>query len=86
MNNSTNNRTAHLSQEDRILLEDVIGRKRRVPGISKSQEFTATKNRGIRVWALSRSAGSSPGSTTATARCNSITNVLDVMDGLDVAF
>lgn len=83
MNHSTKTQRGQLPQEDRDLL-DMVTRRRVVPGISKSQEFTVMKRSGIRVRAFSRSAGSSPGGRGASARSN--TNVLDIMDGLDDAF
>ncbi|XP_048332040.1 protein PSK SIMULATOR 2 [Ziziphus jujuba] len=82
MNHSTKTQRGQLSQEDRNLL-DMVTRRRVVQGISKSQEFTVTKKRGIRGSALSRSTGSSP-ATGVSTRSN--TNVLDVMDGLDDVF
>ncbi|XP_050363673.1 protein PSK SIMULATOR 2 [Argentina anserina] len=73
-----------ISEEDRNLLEDVIGRMKRVPGISKSQEFAMSKKRGTKAWALSKSTGSSPPrelnkrGNLDQLRANS----LDIIDGL----
>ncbi|XP_038704176.1 protein PSK SIMULATOR 2-like [Tripterygium wilfordii] len=71
-----------LSQEDVNLLDKTSGR-RSVPGISKSQDFTVTTKRGGRVWASSRSTGSSPtrelGARLRWGHPHS--NILDVMDG-----
>ncbi|XP_051124235.1 protein PSK SIMULATOR 2-like [Andrographis paniculata] len=73
-----------LSMEDRILLEDVTNRRKLVPGLSKSQEFVvAAKNTKSKVWALSRSTGSSP---RRSVRNEKVSNVLDVLDGLDSSF
>ncbi|KAL6982673.1 hypothetical protein U1Q18_016061 [Sarracenia purpurea var. burkii] len=71
-----------LSPEDRILLEKVMSRKGLVPGISKSQEFALAKKSGSNVWALSRSTGTSPRRQLERRK----SSVLDVMDGLDIAF
>uniref|UniRef100_A0A5B6ZB92 DUF668 domain-containing protein n=1 Tax=Davidia involucrata TaxID=16924 RepID=A0A5B6ZB92_DAVIN len=71
-----------LSPEDRNLLEEVMRRRRLVPGVSKSQEFAMAKNRGSKVWALSRSAGSSPNRELERPK----SSVLDVLDGLDTTF
>uniref|UniRef100_A0A5B6ZDQ4 Uncharacterized protein n=1 Tax=Davidia involucrata TaxID=16924 RepID=A0A5B6ZDQ4_DAVIN len=71
-----------LSPEDRNLLEEVMRRRRLVPGVSKSQEFAMAKNRGSKVWALSRSAGSSPNRELESPK----SSVLDVLDGLDTTF
>lgn len=81
--NSTKSPRIHLSEEDRNLLDEVLGRVKRVPGVSKSQEFSVAKKKGTGVWALSKSTGSSP-SRELSARGNSDqTNALDVMDGID---
>ncbi|KAF5740869.1 hypothetical protein HS088_TW11G00949 [Tripterygium wilfordii] len=76
-----------LSQED-INLLDKTSRRRLVPGISKSQEFRVTTKRGGRVWALSRSTGSSPIRELGTRQHlgHPNTNILDVMDGLDSSY
>ncbi|PQQ21570.1 uncharacterized protein Pyn_14927 [Prunus yedoensis var. nudiflora] len=80
---STKSPRIHLSEEDRNLLDEVLGRVERVPGVSKSQEFSVAKKKGTGVWALSKSTGSSP-SRELSARGNSDqTNALDVMDGID---
>ncbi|KAA8528756.1 hypothetical protein F0562_036111 [Nyssa sinensis] len=71
-----------LSPEDRTLLEEVMKRRRLVPGISKSQEFAITENKGTKVWALSRSTGSSPNKKLERPK----SSVLDVLDGLDTTF
>lgn len=82
---STNkSRRLQLSEEDQNLLDDVIGRMKRVPGISKSQEFAKSKKKGTRAWALSKSTGSSP-PRELNARGNfdqPRANSLDVIDGL----
>lgn len=75
-----------ISPEDRNLLDEVMGRRRGVLGVSKSQEFVIDKKRETRVLARSRSTGSSPDEEVPGRRCfeRSKTNVLDVMDGLDL--
>ncbi|KAK4348989.1 hypothetical protein RND71_031744 [Anisodus tanguticus] len=80
---NTNSKTTkvQISVEDRNLLEKVMKRRSLVPGRSKSQEFLLPKNR-KKVWALSRSMGSSP----CTEFRNPKDNVLDILDGLDSAF
>ncbi|KAK2986679.1 hypothetical protein RJ640_020841, partial [Escallonia rubra] len=82
----SNNRRIHhgvqLSSEDRNLLEEVMKRRRLVPGVSKSQEFVMAKKRNTRVWALSRSTGSSPRKELEHAKAS----ILDVLDGLDTKF
>ncbi|KAJ8538259.1 hypothetical protein K7X08_014799 [Anisodus acutangulus] len=80
---NTNSKTTkvQISVEDRNLLEEVMKRRSLVPGRSKSQEFLLPKNR-KKVWALSRSMGSSP----CTEFRNPKDNVLDILDGLDSAF
>jgi hypothetical protein len=82
---STNkSRRIQLSEEDQNLLDDVIGRMKRVPGISKSQDFAMSKKKGTRAWALSKSTGSSP-PRELNARGNldqPRANSLDIMDGL----
>nr|POE88509.1 hypothetical protein CFP56_66677 [Quercus suber] len=59
MNCSSKIHGIQLSQEDRNLLDEVIG-SLRVPGISKSQEFGTAKKSETTGWPLSRSTGSSP--------------------------
>lgn len=59
MNCSSKIHGIQLPQEDRNLLDEVIG-SLRVPGISKSQEFGTTKKSETTGWPLSRSIGSSP--------------------------
>ncbi|PON70714.1 hypothetical protein PanWU01x14_077400 [Parasponia andersonii] len=85
---STKTHRVQVSQEDRNLLDDVMGRRKGVLGVSKSQEFIIVKKRDNRFWALSRSTGSSPNREMAERRNmeHSKTNVLDVMDGLDITF
>ncbi|KAK9270567.1 hypothetical protein L1049_026148 [Liquidambar formosana] len=76
-----------LSQEERNLVEDVCQR-RLFPGLSKSQEFVVAKNRGTKVWALSRSTGSSPSRELSKTWDleHPRTNVFDVADGLNTTF
>ncbi|XP_022755665.1 uncharacterized protein LOC111303543 [Durio zibethinus] len=73
-----------LSQEDRNLLNKVTAR-RLIPGISKSQELPLGKNERIKIWAL-RSAGNSPDRSFRARKSlkHPQTNILDVMDGLDL--
>ncbi|KAL3640986.1 hypothetical protein CASFOL_015954 [Castilleja foliolosa] len=73
---------AQLSSEDRHLLEDVMKRRKLLPGHSKSQEFVMVKNKKSKIWALSRSAGSSP----RKGREHQKADVLDILDGLDSSF
>lgn len=84
---STTTSILQLSQEDRDLLNEVT-RRRWIRGVSKSQDFSFCKRRGTRVWALSRSTGSSPRRDFSTRRNSDISraNFLDVMDGLDSEF
>ncbi|KAL6207552.1 hypothetical protein ACLB2K_018509 [Fragaria x ananassa] len=84
MDYSTNKtRRIQLSEEDRNLLDDVIGRMKRVPGISKSQEFAMCKKKGTKAWALSKSTGSSPPrECNARGKDQPRANSLDVIDGL----
>ncbi|XP_022769182.1 uncharacterized protein LOC111312812 isoform X2 [Durio zibethinus] len=86
LNGGTKAHRIELSQVDRNLLNKVTAR-RLVPGISKSQEFPLGKNKRIKVWALSRSAGNSPDSSFKARKIlkHPQTNILDVMDGLDLA-
>uniref|UniRef100_A0A7N1A2R6 Uncharacterized protein n=1 Tax=Kalanchoe fedtschenkoi TaxID=63787 RepID=A0A7N1A2R6_KALFE len=79
----TESHRAHLSQEERSLLADVC-RRRPVPTISKSQEFTIIKKKGSTVWALSKSTGSSP--RRNFGKTIDLANALDVMDGLESTF
>ncbi|GFP95259.1 hypothetical protein PHJA_001670200 [Phtheirospermum japonicum] len=73
---------AQLSSEDRHLLEDVMTRRKLLPGLSKSQEFVIVKNKKSKIWALSRSTGSSP----RRGREHQKADVLDILDGLDSSF
>ncbi|KAB2082399.1 hypothetical protein ES319_A05G194600v1 [Gossypium barbadense] len=75
-----------LCEEERNLLNKVTAR-RMVPGISKSQELPLGKSKGIKVWALSRSTGNTPDRSFRTRNLlkHSHSNILDVMDGLDLA-
>ncbi|KAI8548945.1 hypothetical protein RHMOL_Rhmol07G0313000 [Rhododendron molle] len=75
--------SVQLSPEDKNLLEQVMSRRRLVPGISKSQEFPFGKG-GSKVWDVSRSTGNSP--TKRLDRPKSSSSVLDVMDGLGAPF
>ncbi|KAL6493030.1 hypothetical protein OROGR_032789 [Orobanche gracilis] len=69
-----------ISSEDRHLLEDVSKRRNLVPGLSKSQEFVMVKsNKKSKIWALSRSTGSSPRIPIKHQKAD----VLDILDGLD---
>ncbi|KAI4316943.1 hypothetical protein L6164_024867 [Bauhinia variegata] len=74
-----------LSIEDRRLLEDVI-RRRRTPGVSKSEDFAAGKKREARGWSSSKSAGSSPdreiGMSMIPRFQHQSFDILDIMDGL----
>ncbi|KAI3410718.1 uncharacterized protein J3R85_018482 [Psidium guajava] len=76
LNTGVKARPMLLSLEDRILLNQVC-RGRMVPGISKSQEFSSSRKRNNKVWALSRSTGSSPMWEHKSY------SLLDVMDGLE---
>lgn len=78
---------AQLSSEDKYLLEEVMKRRKMVPGRSKSQEFVAVgKKRKTRVRAaVSRSTGSSPRRDLDYPKANN-NNVLDILDGLETAF
>ncbi|KAL4650196.1 hypothetical protein ACB092_01G069500 [Castanea dentata] len=84
MNCSSKIHGIQLSQEDRNLLDEVIG-SLRVPGISKSQEFGTAKKSETTVWPLSRSTGSSP-SRELGAIQDFKTDVKDIMDGLEYIF
>ncbi|KAF8410440.1 hypothetical protein HHK36_002969 [Tetracentron sinense] len=82
--NTKTNKILQLPQEDQSMLEEVNWR-RIIPGISKSQEFVTFKKGRTRVLGLSRSTGSSPSKKFVTAqdlKCT-MTNILDVMDGLN---
>ncbi|KAM1012314.1 hypothetical protein ACFX2C_042576 [Malus domestica] len=83
---NTKSQKVQLSEEDRNLLDEVIGRMKRVPGISKSQEFSIAERKRRGVWGLSKSTGSSP-SRELGSRCKKLlkrkSNALDVIDGLD---
>ncbi|WRX30374.1 protein of unknown function DUF668 - like 7 [Theobroma cacao] len=85
-NGGTKPHRIELSEEDRNLLKKVTAR-RLIPGISKSQEFPLGKNKGVKMWALSRSAGNSPDRSFRAGKIlkDPQTNRLDVMDGLDLA-
>ncbi|XP_057504049.1 protein PSK SIMULATOR 2-like isoform X2 [Actinidia eriantha] len=82
--NSRKTSSVQLSPEDRSLLEDVMNRRKLVPGISKSQEFASAKKSGSKIRAPSRSTGNSP--SRKLERPKSKSSVLDVMDGLDTTF
>ncbi|KAK6115200.1 hypothetical protein DH2020_007469 [Rehmannia glutinosa] len=70
------------SSEDKNLLEDVMKRRKLLPGLSKSQEFVMVKNKKNKIWALSRSTGSSP----RRGMRHQKGDVLDILDGLDSSF
>ncbi|CAI9116947.1 OLC1v1018244C1 [Oldenlandia corymbosa var. corymbosa] len=76
-------RSAHISLEDRNLLNEVTRRRKMVPVRSKSQEFLVTKKARSKIWALSRSTGSSP---RVELGHQPKANVLDILDGLDTSF
>lgn len=76
LNSGVKLRPMLLSPEDRKLLNQVCCR-RMVPGISKSQEFSLSRKRNSKLWALSKSTGSSP----MWEHRNS--SLLDVIDGLE---
>ncbi|GFY95790.1 hypothetical protein Acr_11g0000960 [Actinidia rufa] len=82
--NSRKTSSVQLSPEDRSLLEDVMNRRKLVPGISKSQEFASAKKSRSKIRAPSRSTGNSP--SRKLERPKSKSSVLDVMDGLDTTF
>ncbi|PPD84331.1 hypothetical protein GOBAR_DD18739 [Gossypium barbadense] len=75
-----------LCEEERNLLNKVTAR-RLIPGVSKSQELPLGKSKGIKVWALSRSTGNSPDRSFRARKLlkHPHSNILDVMDGLDLA-
>ncbi|KAL8059224.1 hypothetical protein ABFX02_03G071900 [Erythranthe guttata] len=78
-----NNGKVQLSSEDRNLLDDVMTRRKLVPGLSKSQEFVVVKNKKSKIWAMSRSTGSSPRRGLMKHQKE---DVLDILDGLDSSF
>lgn len=80
--NGNKTHSAQLSLEDKYLLEEVMKRRKMVPGRSKSQEFVAVAKKKTKVWALSRSTGASPRRDLDYPKAN----VLDILDGLDTAF
>ncbi|XP_050213724.1 protein PSK SIMULATOR 2 [Mercurialis annua] len=77
---SINHYSIQLSEEDRDILNRVC-KRRLVPGISKSQEFSVAKKKG-KLWALNRSTGSSPVREVKSRQNLDPRNMLDVMDGL----
>lgn len=82
---NTKTHKVQLSSEDRNLLEDVMKRRNLVPGLSKSQEFAVVKSKRNKVWAVSRSMGSSP-RRGGTMHRSEDADVLDILDGLDSSF
>lgn len=74
---------AQLSSEDKYLLEEVMKRRKMVPGRSKSQEFVAV---GKKRKTISRSTGSSPRRDLDYPKAKNNNNVLDILDGLETAF
>lgn len=81
--NGNKTHITQLSLEDKYLLEEVMKRRKMVPGRSKSQEFVAVgKKCKTRVWAVSRSTGASPRRDLDRPKAN----VLDILDGLETAF
>ncbi|OVA18551.1 Protein of unknown function DUF668 [Macleaya cordata] len=78
------NLVLQLSPDVQDMLEDVSWR-RLIPGISKSQEFTAgSKRRTIKNTRMSKSSGSSPTREINTTNLeHTKNNILDVIDGLD---
>ncbi|KAL3813486.1 hypothetical protein ACJIZ3_014754 [Penstemon smallii] len=81
LNNNAINKV-ELSLEDRTLLEEVMKRKKLVPGHSKSQEFTMAKKKKKCLSAFSKSTGSS----SRRGQKHQKADVLDVLDGLDSTF
>ncbi|KAI3460406.1 hypothetical protein Pfo_017069 [Paulownia fortunei] len=81
-NNNDRIHTVQLSPEDKNLLEEVMKRKKFVPGPSKSQELVMVKSKRNKVLALSRSTGSSPQQGLKHQKAD----VLDILDGLDSTF
>ncbi|XVE94554.1 hypothetical protein REPUB_Repub02eG0018700 [Reevesia pubescens] len=86
LNGGTKAHRIELSEEDRNLLNKVTSR-RLIPGVSKSQELPSGKNKRIKVRALTRSAGNSPDQSFRARNSlkHSQTDILDLMDGLDLA-
>ncbi|CAI9755907.1 unnamed protein product [Fraxinus pennsylvanica] len=80
--NALSTHKVQLSTDDKNLLEEVVKRKNLAPGLSKSQEFMTVNKRTNKVWALSRSTGSSPHRRLEHLKGN----VLDILDGLDSTF
>lgn len=70
-----------LSSEDRNLLEEVVKQKKLITGRSKSQEFVMGRRGSTKVWALSRSTGSSPRRFLQQGHQKS--SILDILDGMD---
>ncbi|KAL2538201.1 hypothetical protein Fot_19592 [Forsythia ovata] len=81
-NNNVGMHKVQLSPDDRNLLDKVVKRRNLAPGLSKSQEFTTVNKRKNKVWAFSRSTGSSPRRGLELLKGN----VLDILDGLDSTF
>ncbi|CAA3021486.1 Hypothetical predicted protein [Olea europaea subsp. europaea] len=79
--NDGNSHRVQLSPEDRNLLEEVMKRRKLVPGLSKSQEFLTVKKTKNKL-CKSRSTGSSPWRGLEPPKAN----VLDILDGLDTTF
>lgn len=72
--------STQLSEEDRRLLEKVA-KRRRTPGVSKSENLAGIKKTEATVWHFSNSVGSSPVKRLFAMQPQSY-DVLDVMDGL----
>ncbi|KAL8135685.1 protein PSK SIMULATOR 2-like isoform X1 [Apium graveolens] len=70
-----------LSPEDRNLLEEVVKQRKMIIGRSKSQEFVMGRRGSTKVWALSRSTGSSPRRFLQQGHQKS--SILDILDGMD---
>lgn len=70
-----------LSSEDRNLLEEVVKQRKMIIGRSKSQEFVMGRRGSTKVWALSRSTGSSPRRFLQPGHKKS--SILDILDGMD---
>ncbi|XP_065881666.1 protein PSK SIMULATOR 2-like [Euphorbia lathyris] len=79
LNRGTTTYSIQLSRDDKDLLQKVC-RRRLVPGISKSQEFSKRRDK---VKTLSRSTGSSPAREIGSRKYLEHPNILDIMDGLD---
>ncbi|KAK3023788.1 hypothetical protein RJ639_043404, partial [Escallonia herrerae] len=78
---SINRRIHHgvqLSSEDRNLLEEVMKRRRLVPGVSKSQEFVMAKKRNTKIWALNLQ-----GLSMSTGKLKTLKNLDEPHMGLD---